>query len=75
MNLTLRHIGRDSHDRPVYEDADGNLWKDTDPRADRPAKLCSSLHNAFDGEPDTPMMYMERYRDAEIRFVPQRDTW
>lgn len=71
MNLTLWHIGRDSHDRPVYKDAD----KDTDPRADRPAKLCSSLYNAFDGEPDTPMKYMERYRDAEIRFVPKRDTW
>ncbi len=75
MNLILRHIGRDSRGRPVYEDADGNLWKDTDPRADHPASLCSSLYNAFDGEPDTPIRYMERYQNAENHFTPKRDTW
>lgn len=73
--IHLQHIGRDSHARPVYEDADGRLWKDTDPRADRPAKLCSTLRNAFDGEPDTPMECMERYENTKIRFMPKRDTW
>lgn len=33
--LLLRHKGRDSWDRPVYEDETGKLWKDVEPNADR----------------------------------------
>lgn len=73
--IHLRHIGRDSHDRPVYEDADGKLWKDVEPRADRPAKLCSTLYNSFDGEPDAPMEYIEQYQGVKIRYMPKRDIW
>lgn len=71
----MRHIGRDSHSRPVYEDLNGELWKDVDPRADRPARLCNAINNAFDGEPDTPMEYMERFKNTQVRFMPNRDTW
>ncbi|WP_305117811.1 ASCH domain-containing protein [uncultured Adlercreutzia sp.] len=73
--MILRHKGRDSWDRPVYEDETGKLWKDVEPRADDGPKLCSALYNAFDGEPDTPLEYMERYKNKEIVFIPKRDTW
>ena len=73
--MELKHIGRDSWSRPVYEDNTGKLWKDVEPRASRPPKLCSALNNAFDGEPDTPMEYMERYKNETITFVPERDVW
>lgn len=45
------------------------------PRADDGPKLCSALYNAFDGEPDTPLEVMERYKDKAIVFIPKRDTW
>ena len=73
--LLLRHKGRDSWDRPVYEDESGKLWKDVEPRADDEPKLCSALYNAFDGEPDTPLEVMERYKNKAIVFIPKRDTW
>lgn len=73
--IILKLIGRDSWDRPVCIDESGKLWKDVDPSADHPADLCSSVNNAFDGEPDTSMNSIRKYRDAEIIFVPKRDTW
>lgn len=50
----MHYIGIDSHDRPVYEDENGKLWKDTDPRPYMSPSLCSALDNQFDGEPDCP---------------------
>lgn len=73
--LLLKHIGRDSWGRPVYEDESGRLWKDVEPRAGKVPKLCTALYNNFDGEPDIPLEAMERYKDARIVFVPERDTW
>lgn len=43
--------------------------------ADNAPKLCSALYNAFDGEPDTPLEVMKRYKDKAIVFIPKRDTW
>lgn len=74
-NIHLWHIGRDSHGRPVYKDEQGKLWKDVNPKEYCPAKLCSALDNAFDGEPDTPMEYIEYYQNAKVHFIPERDTW
>lgn len=73
--LLLKHIGRDSWGRPVYEDESGRLWKDVEPRSGKVPKLCTALYNNFDGEPDIPLEAMERYKDARIVFVPERDTW
>lgn len=73
--LLLRHKGRDSWDRPVYEDETGKLWKDVEPGANCGPKLCSALYNAFDGEPDTPMEYMKKYEGVPVVFLPERDTW
>lgn len=74
-NIHLWHIGRDSNSRPVYRDEQGKLWKDVSPKADCPAKLCSTLDNAFDGEPDTPIEYMEHYQNIKLQFIPKRDIW
>ena len=73
--LLLRHKGRDSWERPVYEDETGKLWKDVEPGANCGPKLCSALYNAFDGEPDTPMEYMKKYEGTPVVFLPERDTW
>lgn len=71
----LSHKGRDSWDRPVYIDENGTLWKDVDPLPDIQPKLCTALYNAFDGEPDTPMAYISKYRGTPVVFLPERDTW
>jgi|GEM_PF-4593425 hypothetical protein len=73
--LILAFIGRDSRGRPVYVDNNERLWKDTEPRPNKPAHLCTALYNQFDGEPDTPLEMLERYKDAQIIFEPKRDTW
>ena len=67
--LTLRLLGRDSWDRPVYE-CDGRLYVDVDPRKSRPADICTKQGNAFDGEPCDPIP-----ENTIIEFVPERDTW
>lgn len=74
MKIRLTYKGMDSWNRPVYEDDNGVLWKDVDPRKHIPADLCSSCNNQFNGEPNTNMCYMEKYKDAEIEFVPERIT-
>lgn len=73
--LRLTHKGRDSWGRPVYEDENGKLWKDVEPREHKPAKLCSVLNNDFDGEPDVSMEVMKKYNTVQVILEPQRDTW
>ena len=67
-NLTLTLLGRDSWSRPVYQDSDGNLYVDVDPRADRQPDICTKYDNAYEGKPDAAV-------EAEFTFVPCRDTW
>ena len=70
----LIFVGFDSWERPVYEDENGRLWKDVDPRpghlSDR--NICSALNNYFDGEPDTPITVSHDYC---LFFIPERVTW
>ena len=68
MATKMKYLGMDSHDRPVYEDEDGNLWKDTDPRSHVPPSLYSALNNVYDGEPDLPF-------HGTPKFSPKRKTW
>jgi hypothetical protein len=51
---TLKFIGVDGWDRPVYQDESGNLWKDIN-LGDGEISLHSSVGNEFDGEPDMPI--------------------
>lgn len=66
--MNAKFIGMDSWSRPVYECEDETLIKDIDPRADRPPVLCTSVNNAFDGEPDMPVK-------KDITLLPKRITW
>lgn len=72
--LTLTYIGLDSWNRPVYKDTEGRLFVDTDSREYRSPQICTKYQNAFDGEPDAPIEYIERYKDLEVEFVPKRYT-
>ena len=74
-NLVLKYIGNDSNDRPVYEAENGKLFVDIDPCKDRHPRLCTKLNNDFDGEPDTPIIYIKRYTDTEFVFEPERIVW
>ncbi len=73
--LVLTYIGMDGWDRPVYKEENGRLWKDVNPRPGREADLCTSMNNAFQGEPDTNMHYMRDYDTVTIEYVPERITW
>ena len=67
-HLTLSLLGRDSWDRPVYNDGTGRLLVDVDPRNGRSPDICTKQGNSFEGEPSSPV-------DAIFTFVPYRDTW
>ncbi|MFA6805725.1 MAG: hypothetical protein WCR17_07130 [Candidatus Methanomethylophilaceae archaeon] len=75
MKIKLTFKGMDSWDRPVYEDENGRLWKDVDPRKNRKADLCTVQNNEFDGEPSTNMCYIKQYENVKIKFIPERITW
>ena len=62
------HKGRDSWSRLVYEDLNGRLLVDVDPRKDRGPDICTKQGNAFDGEPCDPVK-------GDFDFIPCRDTW
>ena len=68
MKLTLTFVGQDSWSRPVYEDSNGKLYVDVDPREGWAPSICTKLNNDFDGEPDCPVT-------AEFEFVPKRVLW
>jgi hypothetical protein len=69
--LTLKWIGRDSWERPVYDDGNGKLYVDVDPRSSRKPDICTKNGNKFHGEPDAPVS--DKY--AKIIFLPGRDVW
>jgi len=64
----LKYLGMDSWDRPVYEDENGILVKDVDPRSWCAPRLATALNNEFDGEPDCPY-------HGEAKFDPERKVW
>ena len=76
MKITLKFLGMDSWDRPVYEDETGTLWKDVSIRAGSMHRNCvRQTETIFDGEPDVPMSAMKKYANAEIQFIPERILW
>lgn len=66
--MLMTYKGQDSWDRPVYEDENGNIWKDVYPMRGRSAYLHSAVNNEFDGEPDCPF-------HGEPEFKPGRVVW
>lgn len=72
--LVLKYVGNDSWDRPVYKN-NSVLFVDVDPLSYCQPKICTKLYNRFDGEPDTPIQYMKKYKNIEVEFWPKRIVW
>lgn len=72
--LVLKYVGNDSWDRPVYQN-NSVLFVDVDPLSYCQPKICTKLYNSFDGEPDTPIQYMKKYKNMEVEFLPKRIVW
>ena len=72
--MILNFKGFDSWDRPVYE-CDEKLYVDVDPLSRCAPNICTKYNNEFDGEPDTPINVIERYKDLKVEFVPKRIVW
>lgn len=64
----LKYLGLDSWSRPVYEDENGILVKDVDPRSWCAPRLATAPNNEFDGEPDCPY-------HGETKFASERKVW
>ena len=62
--LVLKFIGVDSWSRPVYEDENGKLFKDTN--CDNGTIALCTVYGGIEGEPDTPIEYIEKYQNVEI---------
>lgn len=69
--LVLAFLGMDDWNRPVYKDETGRIFKDIN-CDDYPLELCTVV-GGFDGEADTPIRLIERYKDVEI-VVTGRDN-
>lgn len=68
--LVLNFIGVDDWSRPVYEDENGKMFKDTN-CGDGNLALCTAY--GFEGEPDTPIEYIEKYQDVEIEIIGEEN--
>lgn len=62
--LVLNFVGKDDWSRVVYEDEGGKMFKDTSLGYGKPS-LCT-VYGGFEGEPDTPIQYIEKYKNVEI---------
>jgi hypothetical protein len=61
--MILEFLGMDDWSRPVYKNQEGRFFKDIN-CDNSPLDLCTA--SGFDGEPDTPITYIERYKDVEV---------
>lgn len=61
--LKLTYIGTDDWSRPVFESEEGRIFKDLN-CGDGQLDLCTA--GSFDGEPDTPIHYIEKYKNVEF---------
>lgn len=65
--LVLKYIGVDDWSRPTYETESGEILKDVN-CGDSPIEL-TTVCGGFDGEPDTPIEKISRFKDVEITIV------
>jgi len=64
--LVLNYIGEDSWNRQVFKNEEGKIFKDTSLGMGK-RNFCTSSY--FDGEPDTPIIYIKKYKDLEIEIT------
>ena len=72
--LVLNYVGNDSCDRPVYENH-GLLFVDVNPLSYKETKICTKAYNCLNGEPDTPIQYISKYKDMLVDFFSKRIVW
>jgi len=65
--LVLEYLGVDDWNRPVYKNQNNQLLKDVN-CDESPMELCT-VCGGFDGEPNIPITYLEKYNDIEIVIV------
>lgn len=65
--LVLTYIGEDSWSRPTYKDESGQLFKDVNCGRGVP-ELCT-VNGGFEGEPDTQIEHIKRFKGLEIELV------
>ena len=64
--LILTYVGEDDWSRPVFTNQEGRYFKDVDLKMGM-GTICTA--GGFEGEPDTPIHYIARYKDLEIEIV------
>lgn len=71
MKLSLKYLGRDINNRPVYVDTNSKtnvLYVDVNARKGQDATLFTTFNNMFDGGPEKLVS-----SDTEIEFTPARE--
>lgn len=68
--LILIFVGTDDWNRPVYRDENGIIFKDVN-CDNYPLELCTA--SSIDGEPDTPISNIEKYKDVEVVITGRED--
>lgn len=68
--LVLNFIGVDDWSRPVFESENGEIFKDLN-LGDGQLDLCTA--SSFDGEPDTPIHYIKKYKNVEFEILGMED--
>lgn len=68
--MILKFIGRDDWSRPVFEDENGNIFKDVN-LGDGHLALCTAYD--FYGEPNTSIENIEKYKNVEIEVIGMED--
>lgn len=64
--IVLNYIGIDDWSRPVFKDENGKMFKDTN-LGDGQLALCTV--GGFNGEPNAPVDYIERYQNVEFEII------
>ncbi|MFY0516524.1 LPD11 domain-containing protein [Lysinibacillus sp. UGB7] len=64
--LKLTYIGTDDWSRPVFESEEGRIFKDLN-CGEGQLDLCTA--GSFDGEPNTPIYYIEKYKNVEFEIL------
>lgn len=69
--IILTYIGEDDFGNEVYKDKSGKIFKNTEHKHDK-MRLCT-VYGGFYGEPDTPIEYIESYKDIIIEIKNNED--
>ncbi len=64
--LQLKFLGVDDWSRPVFESENGDIFKDLN-LGEGKLDLCTA--SSFDGEPNTPIHYIEKFKNVEFEIL------